>query len=154
MPAKSANSGYEDRLLNELAEIDQKIADLQGERRTIERLILRARRENVEGKDVTRKNSLGRVLIERAVIESLTATGQPMRGRVLFERAKNVDYTLKDVTFRSHLRRMNQRGLIERVRGSTGVWVLAKSGTAPQPSPLGEEVTAEQVSARRRPGGH
>ncbi len=104
----------EARLLNELARLNREIHNLQGERAALERLITRARRENVAVREVTRINSAARVLIEQAVLEKLRkANGRSLSVEELRLAARSVEIGIKDPTFRSHLHRLKNRGLIE-----------------------------------------
>lgn len=142
MAQGKSEPNFEARLLAELADIDRRIADLTSDRRAIERLLLKARRSAMAGKDVSRKNSLGRILVERTVLATLGETEQPRRGVELFRIARGVDYELKDVTFRSYLHRMKQKGLIENPRRLPGWWRAVPS-----------KRTSDDLSAasRRRP---
>lgn len=117
---------FEERLIREIKEVDKKIADLRAERLTLERLLVRARRENAAVKDVTRRNSLGRVLIEKTVMEALEGSPKPLSTAELYRRAKAVDYSLKSSTFRSHLHRMQKRELIEHPTPATGIWRMRR----------------------------
>ena len=130
MASPPPTSLYEQRLIKELAEIDARIAELQIERRSVERLLIRARRETMAGHDVTRKNSLSRALIEMAVIDALTKAKASMRTRDLFLIARDVDFSLKDVTFRSHLHRMKLRGLLKSIPNNSGWWRLPSRSDA------------------------
>lgn len=53
------NSLLERRLMREIKEVEAKIAELQENKRSLERLLVKIRRENAATKDVTRKNSWG-----------------------------------------------------------------------------------------------
>lgn len=115
---------FEERLIKEIHDINQKIDELTKERRAVERLLLRARRENAASQSVVRKNSFGRVLIEKVVLDMLRAAKGPVYSRALLKAAREVDFDLKDVTFRSYLRRMKVRELIENPKGKSGLWQL------------------------------
>jgi hypothetical protein len=118
----------ERRLLKEIADIDARVAELQTTRRSLERLVVKVRREApVEGGKVARKNSAGRILIEQAIVESLRAALKPMTNKAIFTAARAVDYDLKEVTLRSYLHRMKARGLIEHSGAQGGSWQLRRS---------------------------
>lgn len=121
----------EARLLAELSNINKQIADLTEERRVIERLLVRTRRDELAINDVTRKNSVGRLLVEQAVLGRLKKSLKPVKSRELFNAAKSADYELKESTFRSHLFRMKKRGLIAAEKGRFGEWTLPESPSTP-----------------------
>ncbi len=47
------------------------IAELNQERRNYERLLVNARRQDAATREVTRKNSVGRILAEKAILDVL-----------------------------------------------------------------------------------
>jgi len=115
----------EAQILAELAEIEQKIGDLVTERTALQRMLTRVRQKNLGNKDVTRRNSYDRILVEDQILDALKdAAGSPLTVRELYARAKATIYQLKDSTFRSHLHRMKQRGLVKpsNIRGR---WLIA-----------------------------
>lgn len=113
----------EETLLGELARINRKLDDLASEKRSLERLIVRMRRENMASNEVSRKNSAGRMLVESAVIKALSqARGKSVTVSDLRIAAEDVEFRLKESTFRSHLHRMKLRGLI--VPADYGRWKL------------------------------
>ena len=113
----------EARLLREIASIDQQIGALQQQRREIESLLIRVRREDLASRTVTRKNSIGRILIENAITEALRLSPKPLRNYQLFQSARLRDPRIKESTFRSHLHRMEQRGDIKRLGTNRGLWM-------------------------------
>jgi len=120
------NKNLEKQLLNEISAIDARIAELGQERAALERLLTKARRQNVELRDVTRRNSVGRILIEKKIIETLQGSRNGLHASLLFNDTK-VDYpALKPVTFRSYLHRLKEREEIKPVPGRRGVWEIAK----------------------------
>lgn len=125
-------SSLERRILKEIGELNAKMAELAQEKLTLERLLLRARRENLAARRVTRKNSVGRALVEQAIIDTLAASPKPVRGSDLYEAVRKADFTLKEVTFRSHVHRMKERGIIENPKNQPGWWALVST---PEQSP-------------------
>jgi hypothetical protein len=115
----------ERRLLREIAEIDARIAELTANKRSLEQLVVRVRRENPALGGGSRKNSVGRVLVENAITESLKASPKPLSGSDLFRLARMTDFGLKEVTFRSHLHRLKARGVIQNPPGRRGFWRLS-----------------------------
>lgn len=102
------------RLLGELAAVERRIHELEQERVSLQRLITRVRRENLAARDVTRKNSIGRVLVENAIMQRLNEVpGRSARTSDLWRAARSTDLRLKESTFRSHIHRLKGRGLIE-----------------------------------------
>ena len=112
----------EDRLLAEIAEVDRKLNELTKERDTLNRMLLKARQANVHLRDVKRKNSLNRILVEKAVLVALSTRKNPVAVRILRNAAKDTVYDLSEVNFRTRLHRMQKDGLIEPV--SRGFWSL------------------------------
>lgn len=114
----------EETIIRQIADIDKEISDLQDERRVLERLLLKARREDVARMEVARKNSITRILVENKIIEALNDSSKPMSGRDLYSYVRTVVYDLNDSTFRSHLKRMKDRGVIQQLPGHGGRWFL------------------------------
>jgi hypothetical protein len=113
MPAPVILS-VETELLRRLSEIEAHISDLESERKAIQRLIIKARNEGSANKDITRRNSLARILIENKILQTLDISeNNTATIKILYYAAKSVVPSLKGNTFRSHLHRMNKKGLIE-----------------------------------------
>jgi hypothetical protein len=112
----------ERRLIAELADLEGKIGSLVAERESIRRILMRVRQETKINVDVTRKNSINRIVIEDRITEVLKNSARPLSTKRLASEAKSVVYNLKDNTFRSHLSRMKARGLI--VGRGTSLWTL------------------------------
>ena len=106
-------NSLESQLLAQLAEVEKRIVELTAERETLQRLITKARHKNIHMKDVTRKNSFDRILIENSVLEILKESGTSVRTKKMLSVVQSVVYGLKDSTFRSHLHRMKEKGLIK-----------------------------------------
>ncbi|MBR1132918.1 hypothetical protein [Bradyrhizobium iriomotense] len=125
---QNAAAELERRIREEIAERQVKIRELQNEIRSFEQMLLKARRQNelVKRVDVTRRNSIGRVLVESSVLQTLAQTGRPRGTRSLYQDACLVVGTLKEGTFRTTLHRMKNRGLIVSV--GNGKWQITPSG--------------------------
>jgi DNA-binding transcriptional ArsR family regulator len=120
----------ESKLLREVANIKGKITELELEKRTLERLIVRLRRESLSQTDVTRKSSSTRLLVENSVMQTLTrAKGKSVSVADLQRAAESVEFHLKPSTFRSHLRRMSEKGLI--IPADYGRWKRAATEEEP-----------------------
>lgn len=133
--ADESNHILEIRLRKEIAEINTAIEEMIIQRRGLENLLLKARREEVVAKEVTRKNSVNRILVEANILDAL-GRGTAVTHRRLLSNASAEFYFLKPITFRSYLRRMKERGLIEG-NGNRG-WRLKnipnkKGGTTSKP---------------------
>lgn len=113
----------EQRLLKELADIKRRQADLLQEQNSVERMLLRVRREGVAAKVVARRDSVPRLLIEREMLDALSASKEKtLSTRSLIRHAQTVDRNVKDATVRSYLHRLKARGLI--LPAGHGLWRL------------------------------
>ena len=111
---------YEQRLTREIEEIELKLKELTAERDALRRQLIKARWETHQLRDVNRKNSASRVLVEQRVVSSLDQSSKPMTSGQLFSVARLANFELKENTFRTHLHRMKEKGMIENV--SRGKW--------------------------------
>lgn len=111
-----------DTLLLEIRDKATQIRELVQEKEALERLLMKHRQHDdaIGQTDVTRKNSLKRVLVENSILRSLQHSKKPIRAKALFKVARDVVPNLPDSTFRSYLHRMSARGLIE--HSSQGMW--------------------------------
>ncbi len=91
-------------------------------------MLLKARQQSelIKRTDVTRKNSVTRILVENSVIEALKETGRIRGTRALYRDACLIVGNLKESTFRTTLHRMKNRGVISSV--SDGKWRLGSAG--------------------------
>ena len=118
------HENLERRLLAEIRRINKTIADLEEDRRSVSRILMRARRENLSNKEVTRLTSIKKVVIERTLLNYLEGiTGKSISTRFLKKLAEQIEPDLNDSTFRSHLHRMKVRELIE--SPAHGRWRIA-----------------------------
>lgn len=120
MSSEMSGSLYEKRLQQEIQNINTQIRDLSNERSALERQLIKARQENAGVKDVSRLNSINRVMIERRIIEALSEKS-PLRSQDLFREAQKVTFDLKESTFRTHLHRLKNKGVIQNA-GRFGIW--------------------------------
>lgn len=112
MPAADA-AALEKELVAQIVDINKRIDELLRDRAAINRAILKVRQRNSALKDVSRKNSLNRVLVESQILEILGRSSGPVSSQVLFKEAQNVHPDLKSETFRSHLHRMKRKEAIK-----------------------------------------
>jgi hypothetical protein len=131
-------SELEVQLVSQLTGIKQEIAKLERQRETLEALLLRTRQE-INLRDVTRKNSLDRVLVESSILRSLRRSGKPMATTVLFHTARAMNPHLRNATFRSYLHRLKTKGVIYNTAGR-GLWTSVKPEPVEQMPPLAEQI--------------
>lgn len=140
MPDASSKP-LEERLLAEIRDVTRKIQELELERRGLERLLTRLRREEVSNQEVGRKNSARRILVEKAVLDRLTlAAGKSVATHDLWRAANDIELNLNQSTFRSHLHRMKAKGLIE-AGHLQGRWQLPPSGDQPSGGERGQRAS-------------
>ncbi|WP_242153617.1 hypothetical protein [Sphingomonas sp. BAUL-RG-20F-R05-02] len=115
----------ERQLLTEIATKDREIALLKAEREVLERVLYNARKREIGDLEVTRSNSIGRVMAEAAILKRLEgALRAGVDVRQLELTARTAVPSLAQSTFRSHLHRLKERGLIEAPK--RGSWRLVE----------------------------
>ena len=117
----------EAQLVEQLTEIERKISDLEAERDALRRLITKVRHRDIATRDVTRKNSFDRILVETQIIDDLKRSRWPVAAATLLKNARSVKFGLKDSTFRSYLHRLKLAGVISPVASRPGHWRLSDS---------------------------
>jgi hypothetical protein len=133
MPVKrdsAALKNLEATLVEEIADISTQIRDLMDQKAAAERLLFKARRQNefVKRSDVTRKNSVNRILVEGAIVQSIEKAKGSVSAWSLYNDARLMVPRLKENTFRSYLFRMKTRGLI--TPAGVGRWQTASATKA------------------------
>jgi phage-related tail protein len=113
---------YERRLMQAIEEIEARIKELQDEKAALMRQLRVARWESDSLKDVNRKNSGVRVMVERRVLDALRAAKKPVTSDALYREALKANFELKDGTFRTYLHRMKEKGLLQ--SAGWGLWRL------------------------------
>lgn len=113
---------YERRLMKAIEDIELRIKELTSEKNALLRQLREARWENNALKDVNRKNSGNRVMIEAKIIDALKASSRALTSSKMYAEARQVNFELKDNTFRTYLHRMKEKGLI--VSAGRGLWRL------------------------------
>lgn len=114
--------------MQEIGEIEKKISELNQEKTALQRQLMKARRESAGFKDVHRKNSVNRAMIEMRVLEALRNAKKPLRTKDLFRAAQFVNFELNESTFRTYLHRMKNKDLIRNAKAA-GVWALIEVST-------------------------
>ena len=112
-------------MVAEVGKIEERIKVLTIEKQALQRQIAKLRGERTGLQEVTRKNSLLRVLAENSVVEYLRVSDKPATTRRLYDNARSTNYDLKETTFRNYLHRMKVRGMIKNA-GHVGVWKLSE----------------------------
>lgn len=107
----------------QITAIEKDIRDLEEEKKALQRLLLKARQDNTQNKQVVRKNSVNRIMVENKIIDTLRQSSKPLSNHDLYNAAKIVVYNLKQPTFRSYIKRMKDAGSIE---PKNGRWILPK----------------------------
>lgn len=125
-------SYYERRLQREIEQIDVRIRELAQEKSALQRQLLKARQEASGLSEVSRKNSIMRIMIENRILDALRSSAKPLSSHELFQNARYANFELKENTFRTYLHRLKQRGLIANA-GRAGRWraVAPQSSLAP-----------------------
>lgn len=125
MPADDFRT-LERQLILQIAIKNREIAHLQSEKAVLERLLYKARKQEISNREVTRSNSVGRVMAENAIMAKIDA-GPKMGVSVtaLELAARGAVPGLGQSTFRSHIYRLRERGIIE--SPTRGVWRRASS---------------------------
>lgn len=114
----------EGRIQQEIEKLNNEINNLIRQRNAYEAMLARVRREDANLRDVTRKNSISRIMIESRVMEMLGAEKR-VSGADLYRDAKYADSRLNYSTFRTQLFRMKDKGMIENV--DRGWWKLSQT---------------------------
>jgi hypothetical protein len=112
---------YEARLARDIQDLETEISRLYEAKLVLQRLLGEARRRERSGPVVKRRNSADRVMIETAIRRALYGK-QSVRSRDIYDQVKKVSHDLKHSTFRSHLHRMKEKGLI--LQHGRGSWKL------------------------------
>lgn len=112
---------YEARLQRDIQEIELEIKMLYDSKLALQRLLLEVRNRDRSLPVVRRRNSTDRVMIETAIRRTLYGKNF-VRSRNIYDEVKKVSHNLKHSTFRSHLHRMKEKGLIS--QHGRGAWKL------------------------------
>ncbi len=116
------SSAYVRRLQREIEEIEARIAELTEEKHALKRQLVKAHWEENALKDVSRKNSGTRIMVEERILDALRHANAPLNNATLFATAKRANFELKPVTFRTYLKRLKERGEIQSV--GRGAWMI------------------------------
>jgi len=118
--------------MREIEEIDLRIAELSQEKTALQRQLTKAHWEASALKDVSRKNSGTRIMVEQRILDALRDAQKPLNSDALFAAAKRANIDLKPTTFRTYLLRLKEKGSI-RPTNKRGLWILADDVSASRP---------------------
>ena len=121
---KPSESSFERRLTDEIMAIDRQVAALVAERDALTRQLLKARTKNPVLRDVTRLNSGQRVIVEQSILDFLKEKSKASSKQIFNFILSTTVSDLNESTFRTYVRRMKDKGLIESKR--RGVWEISK----------------------------
>lgn len=118
----------ERQLLAEISRVDREIAALRREHETLSGMLFRARKRELGNRQVTRTNSLRRVMIENAILTHLSRVpaGRAVASGQLFIEAQRAVPGVGRSTFASHLHRLKQKGLV--TASDYGAWLATAEG--------------------------
>jgi hypothetical protein len=119
----------ESRLLAQLTEIDVQMLQLAAEKSALERLIRKIREGKCCASEVTRQNSIDRIVIEQRIKEILIQYNYPVDGKYVYKELTKIMPDLKPATYRSHLHRMKERGMVARSKKRGFLTLPATTGT-------------------------
>jgi hypothetical protein len=108
--------------MREIEEIEAKMKDLDQERSALRRQLMKARWENSDLRDVSRKNSGNRVMVEQRVLATLEEASKAVSTQKLYMMARLANFELRENTFRTQLHRMKEKGMI--ASAQRGLWRL------------------------------
>lgn len=118
---EKATQLYEARLQRDIQKIELEIKMLYDSKLALQRLLLEVRNRDRSLPVVKRRNSTDRVMIETAIRRTLYGKNF-VKSRNIYDEVKKVSHNLKHSTFRSHLHRMKEKGLIS--QHGRGAWKL------------------------------
>lgn len=114
---------FEKRIISELEEIEIKLKSLEHEKSALQRQLAKARAQRTGIQNVTRKNSVNRVLAENAITTALRDSKKALTTAELYRIALATNFDLKSATFRTYLHRMKKKNLIKTAK-YVGTWEL------------------------------
>jgi predicted transcriptional regulator len=125
----ASEAALEHRILQQLNETIRRRQELEAEENSLRRLLVKVRNETLKSKDVTRKNSVNRILVEDRILDMLARSKQGVSAANLGREALYFFPNLKPATFRSYLHRLSTRGVIEPAPGRMATWRLTERGS-------------------------
>lgn len=120
---------YIQQLELDKAALEERIANLQSEVRTINNLIYRRRSEGLaasEGTAVNLKNT-DRLFFEAMILETLNNSKSGLRTGEIQEKIVKQGYELNYNTLRSYVTKMRDRGIIKKATSYSYKWIPAQT---------------------------
>lgn len=111
------------QLTKRLRRLRERAATLSAEIALVEQLLAQPEANFTNSNFKLRKNSIVKWSIQAQVKSCLAGAVSPIRAQTLLEQLREIDPGLKSSTFRSHLKRMSDAGIIIR-EGSRGLYRL------------------------------
>lgn len=124
----------EGQLVAQLTDVEREIGKLESQRETLRSLLSKVRRENLSLRDVTRKNSFDRILIENRILDIIKTARREVPTRRLYWAAREINPQIRSTTFRSYLHRMKVKGII--ASSGHGYWVAPERARLEPPGPV------------------
>ncbi|NVK47375.1 MAG: hypothetical protein HWE33_13820 [Rhodobacteraceae bacterium] len=115
-------SDWKAELDREIKDIDRRIEELRAERDALARVRTRAELYPSSANRAPRKNSLNREIIEGRILAALGEVGHPIGSKALYDRIDKLHIDMKPSTFRSHLARMKEKGLVSNDGNKPAKW--------------------------------
>lgn len=97
--------------LGKLQEINSKIDQLSREKQVVSKMLLDIRKQNLR-REVSRSNSVDRIMIENKIIEYLQERNTYANWKDIYKFTISTMITLNESSFRTHLHRLKLRGII------------------------------------------
>lgn len=126
MSATRPNQSVEARLLSKLGRVEVRLRELQAEKAALQRLIMEFRREDPQKREVGRRRSIKKAVMEERILEMLRVAPRPMSSGLIHERLLAAGHDVNPSTLRSYVRRLAERGLIEKSTSEFPGWRLGQ----------------------------
>lgn len=116
----------ESRLMAQLRRVEKRLAELEAERSALQRLIVEFRKEDPQKREVGRRKSIKKAVMEERILEMLRANSRPMSSGLIQQRLLSAGHEINPNTLRSHIRRLAERGIIEKSTIEFPGWRLSE----------------------------
>lgn len=114
----------ENVLMERITVINNEIRILESEKAVLQKHIHSVRKNNVDLRDVKRTNSVERAIVEKVIHKIISDANMPIKTRSIEINLTAAYLGVKPATFRSHLKRMENKGIIKSHKH--GFWVVVK----------------------------
>lgn len=118
-----ADDAVKKQLATRLKRLRRRVTEAMAEIAMVERLIADVENKSVNPSQSLRKNGVARLTVQSAVRLILKKQSAPMRARDILDALRKTGMSLKSSTFRSHLKRMVDAGIIS-TGGARGYYNL------------------------------